>query len=231
MRCGRPVQRNGGPVAITVALSGRANLRAVPAPAFEGQANGSTQVIEKKLNVNRVRYDAWMNREWQYLIFPAHSGSFTVPALSARILTPRGERKELRCEAATLMVSATAPNEPPPRLATRRAPISRSAIALFLVAVTVICTMIALAVARSQRSHRIRNAVRRLVRPTVPETRAAVDEYLGRLGVDPTALIREASERGDAYRSLRSLLDALERDRIAAGQKEIAQRVRDLVTA
>jgi hypothetical protein len=231
MRCGRPVQRNGGPVAITVALSGRANLRAVPAPAFEGQANGTTQVIEKKLNVNRVRYDAWMNREWQYLIFPARSGSFTVPALSTRILTPGGERKELRCEAATLMVSATAPNEPPPRLATRRTPISRSAIALFLVAVTVICTMIALAVARSQRSHRVRNAVRRLVRPTVPETRAAVDEYLGKLGVDPSALIREPSERGDAYRSLRSLLDALERDRIAAGQKEIAQRVRDLVTA
>src|SRR5437868_4843814 len=29
MRCGMPLQRNGGPVAIDVAMSGRANLRAV----------------------------------------------------------------------------------------------------------------------------------------------------------------------------------------------------------
>ena len=73
--------------------------------------------------------------------------------------------------------------------------------------------------------------VRHLVRPTALETRAAVDEYLGTRGIEPAALMREPSERGDAYRSLRSLLDALERDRIAAGQREIAQRVRDLVTA
>jgi len=30
---------------------------------------------------------------------------------------------------------------------------------------------------------------------------------------------------------LRSLLDALERDRVVAGEREIAERVRDLVTA
>jgi hypothetical protein len=93
------------------------------------------------------------------------------------------------------------------------------------------CTLIALIVARSQRSRRVRTRVRRLVRPTIPETRAAVDEYLGALGVEPATLMREPSDRGDAYRSLRSLLDALERDRVVAGEREIAERVRDLVTA
>jgi len=94
-----------------------------------------------------------------------------------------------------------------------------------------VSSLIGLAILRAQRSRRIRNEVRRLVRPTAPETRTAVDEYLGRLGIEPAVLLREPSERGDAYRSLRSLLDALERDRITAGEREIAQRVRDLVTA
>jgi hypothetical protein len=231
IRCGIPVQRNGGPVALNVALTGRANLRAVTPPAFDRPPDGSVSVIEKKMNVKRVRFEAWMEREWQYLIFPAHSGKFTAPPLSATVLTPAGLRKELRCQAATLMVRAASPNEPPPRLALRRPPITRRSVALFLAALVVICTVIALAVARTQRSQRVRDAVRQLVRPSAPETRAAVDHYLESRGIDPASLIREPTDRGDAYRSLRSLLDALERDRIVAGQREVARRVRDLVTA
>ena len=231
MRCSTPVQRNGGPVLLDVALSGRANLRSVAPPAFERPANGSVQVIEKKLNVNRVRYDAWMHRQWQFLIFPETSGRFAIPAVSTSILTPAGVRQSLRCEASTLTVLAASPNEPPPRLASRRPPLTARALILWAVAVVLTCTIIALAVARTQRSRRIRTRVRRLVKPTVPETRAAVDEYLDTLGIEPAALMREPSDRGDAYRSLRSLLDALERDRIVAGEEEIADRVRDLVTA
>ncbi|HLJ73383.1 MAG TPA: hypothetical protein VKU62_02265, partial [Thermoanaerobaculia bacterium] len=63
------------------------------------------------------------------------------------------------------------------------------------------------------------------------ETRAAVDDFLHAHGIDPAELLREPTERGDAYRSLRSLLDALERDRLTAGPREIAQRVRDVVSA
>ena len=231
MRCRPPVQRNGGPVAQAVSLSGRANLRAVSPPAFEHPPDGSVQVIDKKLNVNRVRSDVWMYREWQYLIFPAQSGEFTTPALATAVLTPAGQRKELRCQAATLMVRAASPGEPPPRLASRRPPLTARAMALWAVAAIISCTVIALAVARSQRSGRVRAAVRQLVRPTAPETRMAVDEYLASRGIQASALIQEPSDRGDAYRSLRSLLDALERDRVVAGPREIAQRVRDLVTA
>jgi hypothetical protein len=231
MRCGMPVQRNGGPVAIDVALSGRANLRAVSPPAFERPPDGNVQIIEKKLNVFRVRYDASMLREWQYLIFPAKAGEFTTPAMNATVMSPDGQRKELRCDATTLIVQTAAPSEPPPRLATRRPPITKRAVTLWIVAVIAVCTLLALVVARTQRSHRIRNAVRRLVRPTAPETRAAVDEYLQVRGIEPSALMREPSDRGDAYRSLRSLLDALERERVVAGDQEVVRRVRDLVTA
>ena len=231
MRCSNPVQRNGGPVTLDVALNGRANLRSVAPPSFERSPEGSVQVIDKKLNVNRVRYDAWMYRQWQYVIFPAHSGQFTTPALSATILTPTGVRKELRCAANTLIVRAASSNEPPPRLALRHAPLTPRAVVLWIISVILASVVIALAVARAQRSQRVRAAVRRLIKPSAPETRAAVDEYLGALGIEPAALIREPSDRGDAYRALRSLLDGLERDRVVAGENEIARRVRDLVTA
>ena len=231
MRCGIPVQRNGGPVAVDVTLSGRANLRAVSPPAFERPPAGNVQIIEKKMNVYRVRYDASMSREWQYLIFPAKSGEFTTPAMNTTVMSPDGQRKELRCDATTLIVQASVASEPPPRLATRRPPITNRSVIVWIVAVIAASTLLALLVARTQRSRDIQNAVRRLLRPTAPETRAAVDEYLQVRGIEPSALLREPSDRGDAYRSLRSLLDALERERVVAGDREIARRVRDLVTA
>ncbi|HEX7678470.1 MAG TPA: hypothetical protein VF713_10125, partial [Thermoanaerobaculia bacterium] len=77
----------------------------------------------------------------------------------------------------------------------------------------------------------IRRDIRALVRETPDTTRAAVDEWLSVRGADPAALLRETSERGDAYRALRSLLDAAERDRLVAEPDEVRGRVRDLVTS
>jgi hypothetical protein len=231
LRCGAPVQRNGGPVAVEVALSGRANLRAAIPPSFEKPVEGSVQTIAGRLNVDRRRDDATMLRRWQYLIFPSHSGEMVVPAISATILSTAGVRQQLRCEAATLSVRAASPEPPPPRLASPRHPITVRGLAAWAGATIVICGVIAFAVARAQRGRRIRAEVRCLVRSTAPETRAAVDDYLLSRGMEPASLIREPSDRGDAYRSLRSLLDALERDRVVAGEQEIAARVRDVVTA
>jgi hypothetical protein len=61
------------------------------------------------------------------------------------------------------------------------------------------------------------------------DIRARVD---AKLGVDPAVLLAERSDRGDAYRSLRSLLDAMERDRDIGvdTKKEIARRVREVIT-
>jgi hypothetical protein len=237
MRCSTPVQRNGGPIALDVTLGGRGNLRSASPPAFERAPDGSVQIVEKKLDVQRVRNiraatgDAWMSREWQYLIFPARAGQFQLPAVKSTVLSSDGQRIDLQCNAATLMVQAATPSEPPPRLAARVPPISKPAIGLWLIAVIAISALIAITAVRMQRSQRIRSAVRRLMRPTPAETRSAVDDFLHQRGVEPAALMREASDRGDAYRSLRSLLDALERDRVIAGDREVAERIRELVTA
>jgi hypothetical protein len=189
------------------------------------------QIIEQALNVDRRHEDAMMTRQWEYVIFPPQSGTMTIPALTSTVLTEAGTRQILRCEASTLAVRAASPNEPPPALVKRRQRADVRTIGAIAAAAILAVSLIGLTVLRARRSRRIRGEVRALVRPTPPETRTAVDDYLSRRGIAPSELMREASERGDAYRSLRSLLDALERDRIVAGESEIAQRVRDLVTA
>jgi oxygen tolerance protein BatD len=231
MRCGVPVQKNGGPVTFTVALNGRANLRGAQPPHFVHEPGGSVQIIEQALNVDRRHEDAMMSRQWEYVIFPPQSGSMTVPAVTATVLTEAGTRQVLRCEAATLAVNAASPNEPPPALVKHRRPIDMQMAGMIAVGLLLALSLAGLALLRARRSRRIRHEVRALVKPSAPETRTAVDDYLSRRGIAPSELLREASERGDAYRSLRSLLDALERDRLVAGENEIAQRVRDLVTA
>ena len=230
LRCSAPAQRNGGPVIVTATLNGRANLRAATPPAFERAPDATVQISGGQLTVDRSHDDATMTRSWQMLLFPAHDGAFAVPPLTATILTPTGTRRDLRCEGATLTVRAAAPQPSPPRLASVRRRIASSTFAGWVIAGAALLTVIAIATSRVQRSRRIRSAVHLLVRPTPGETRQAVDEYLTSRGLDPAALLREATDRGDAYRALRSLLDALERERVEAGGDEIAARVRDVVT-
>ena len=56
------------------------------------------------------------------------------------------------------------------------------------------------------------------------DVRAQID---ARLGID----LNEQSDRGDAYRSLRSLLDAIDRDRDLGidVNKELARRVKEVL--
>jgi hypothetical protein len=93
--------------------------------------------------------------------------------------------------------------------------------------------LIAIAIVRPLivRASTIRRETRSLIRDTPPETRAAVDEWLLAHSVDATALLRETSERGDAYRALRSLLDAAERDRFPVESGDLRRRIRDLVAS
>src|SRR5206468_2095643 len=52
---------------------------------------------------------------WRFLIFPASAGMFVIPPMTTTVLTPIGERRELRCEQRTLMVQAADVNagQPP----------------------------------------------------------------------------------------------------------------------
>lgn len=226
LTCGRPSQRSGGPVVFDVTLSGRANLRAVQAPAMQSRLDGNLQVVDRGINVYPVDRDAWMTRRWRYLIFPAQAGALQIPPLFTTFMTPAGERRELRCEAKTLEVSA-ATSEGTAPAPVRRLRSSRALTPVVIVIAAVV--VILMVIPRARRTMRLRADAQRLVRATPAETRAAVEEALVARGLEPTALIREASDRGDAFRAFRSLIDAAEHDRITATPREIAHRIRDLL--
>jgi hypothetical protein len=230
LQCQAPEQKSGGPVSIDVVMSGRANLRAAPPPAFARALDGSMQIGEKGVTVERR--EGTMTRRWKFLIFPSSSGVFIVPPLVSTILTPAGARRDLRCEERSILVEAAsaAANPPasssPPRDARLEAARRSLPAAGVLVAIAIV---LAIAGPRVQRAVRIRRETQSLTRETPAETRVAVDTWLVAAGADPTLLVREQSDRGDAYRALRSLLDAAERDRLIVEPGEIRARVRDVV--
>jgi hypothetical protein len=231
LQCQTPVQKNGGPVAIDVIMTGAANLRAAPPPSFAQPLDGSIQIAEGTVSVQR-RDEAVMTRRWRYLIFPATSGMFVIPPLTAQTLTPTGVRRELRCEQRALLVQAAdasvmQPHAPPP---SGNTPIGAARQSLPLIGVAAaILVLLAIAWPRIARARAIRRDTHVIVRETPSETRIAVDEWLSARGVNPIDILRETSDRGDAYRALRSLLDAAERDRLIAEPDDVRGRVRDLV--
>jgi hypothetical protein len=224
LACEPAMQKNGGPVVMRVTLSGLGNLRAATPPRFDGAVPGRLQIEGGEVAVARDEGAAFaMSRQWRYLVFPAQSGMLELPPLSTRIFDPAtGARKELRCASSFVNAVAAPPAEAPLPPVTRAArpwpwPLIGSSLALVLA--------LLLFTPRVVRSLALRRAVREIMHDATPaEIRARVEARV-------PANLREASERGDAWRALRSLLDAAERDRdIADGaEKEIARRVRDVL--
>jgi hypothetical protein len=233
LQCHAPVQRNGGPVSIDVVMSGTANLRAVSPPAFVTPIEGSVQIADVNLKVERST-EAVMERRWRFLVFPASKGMFVVPPMTTAVLTPAGERRELRCEQRALMVQAADANAGQPQVPTpssdKRVEALRRSLPFIGIAAALLA-LLGIVWPRLARAARIRRDTNALVRDTPAETRIAVDEWLSPRAIDPAALLRETSERGDAYRALRSLLDAAERDRLIAGPEDVRGRIRDLVAS
>jgi hypothetical protein len=226
LACDPPVQRGTGPVILRVALSGSGNVRAAVAPRFEHGVNGTLQIEGGEVTVTRDTSKAEMVRRWQYLIFPAQGGTMEVPALTMNIFAPStGTRRELRCAGTFLdVVAANAPaspksNAPPPPAEPRQIPWQ------WIAGGAALLIAVAAALPRLLRELRLRREARELVRDATPaDIRARMET---RVRID----LREASDRGDAWRALRSLLDAAERERdIAAdADAEILRRVRELL--
>lgn len=229
LTCSRPGQRNGGPVAMTVVLRGRANLRAAVPPHWERPLAGSVQIGEQPMSVERTRDYAAMTRTWNYLLFPSRAGRFEVPPLVATTFTPAGARQTLRCEATALDVTAAAPPvEPPPATPVAARIRSLQSFLPWLAGAAVLLVLAMIAIPRLRRAAELRRRVRSLARGKTPaDVREAVESMLVARRVQPAALLVEPSERGDAFRALRSLIDAA--DRLDVTEREIEDRVRDLL--
>ncbi|MCU1349298.1 MAG: hypothetical protein JWO56_2328, partial [Acidobacteria bacterium] len=230
LSCTKPLQRNGGPVALSVTLRGRANLRAAVPPHWERPLDGSFSIGERPVTVERARASASMTRTWSYLVFPAHAGRFTLPPLVSNIVTPNAARETLRCEAVTLDVTAAAPplTEPPPATPTAARVRSLRPYLPWAGGALLLLVLGGMSIPRLRRAAELRRRVRMLTRGKTPaEVREAVEAMLAERGLQPAALLVESSGRGDAFRALRSLIDAA--DRLDVTPRELEDRVRDLV--
>lgn len=230
LQCTAPTQENAGPVVMEATVSGRGNLRAAVPPVFVTEPAGEVQRIDRGVNVTQTPETAWMTRRWQYVIFPRASGSMTVPPMRMRVFSTESDAREmLQCPAATLAVEASAR----PRLSTKAPVIATQparAPVFIAAAIGVACLVFVLPWWRRRAS--LNRTIRTMMaNPEPAEVRERLHATLEVRGIDPRALVREASDRGDAYRSLRSLLDALERDRIDVGDRnrEIRRRIRELL--
>jgi hypothetical protein len=170
-----------------------------------------------------------MTRRWTLLLFPARSGTLTIPDLALLTFDPAaGARRELRCTGRTFVAEAAeqpAAEPPPPDV--RREAVERR-YAPWIAGATLLALLAGLAIPRLRRAMRLRRDVRAIVGDGLPAgIRQRIDAR-----VDAARLLTERSDRGDAYRALRSILDAAEQERDIAvhADEEITRRVRDLLT-
>ncbi len=225
LACETPSQKGSGPVVLRVTLSGLGNVRAAQPPRFERDISGTLQIEGGAVTVGREEPTAEMTRRWEYLIFPSATGTLEVPALTMRVFDPRlGARRELRCAGTSLPVVATAAPEAaaPPPVETPRAipwPWLAGGAALLLA--------LLIGLPRVFRELALRRQARAIVHNATPaEIRARMEERM-------KIPFNEASDRGDAWRALRSLLDAAERERDIAvdAEDELVRRVRDVLAS
>lgn len=164
-----------------------------------------------------------MRRQWRYLIFPSSSGTMTIPSLEMTVFDPaRDARQELGCSGSyfNAQVAAPAPGAaeddepvPPP---SNRLPL------LIGLAIAIAAALLGWPLARREIS--LRRAVREVMR-------GGTSEVMPRVRARITFDEREASERGEALRALRSIVDAVDqgRDVGPAPDREIARRVKDVL--
>lgn len=236
MRCLPAQQKNGGPVVVEAIVSGRGNLRAAQPPEFVAPPAGEVQRLERGVTVQRSGDGAVMTRRWQFQIFPRERGSLTVPPLRMPVFsTVAGERQMLQCGAATLAVTASArPALGPPYAEGTGSIRSRAQLVPYFVAGAIALLFAFFVIPWWRRRAALNRAIRGMIGDGDPAAvRENVHASLESRGIDPGSLLREGSDRGDAYRALRSLLDALERDRIDVGDaaREIRRRLRELLLA
>lgn len=224
LACSPPAQSNDGPVVINVTLQGVGNLRAAKEPRFDGAVAGRLQIEGGELTVTPPAGEFAMRRQWRYLLFPASSGTMTIPALTMTVFNPaRGARQELVCTGSYFdaQVAEVAPLPAAASEASER----RATSVLPIVAGLVIAIAAALlAWVWGRRELALRRAVRDVMREGNAEVMTRIR---ARISFDE----REAGERGDALRALRSLVEAVTQGRDAGdnADREIARRVRDVL--
>ena len=232
LSCSPPSQKGGGPVVVEATLAGRGNLRAAVAPAWQQAPDAEVQVEDGGVSVDRTRDVATMRRRWKYLLFPRRAGPMSIAPLATRTFVPEtAERRTLQCAASTIAVQSAAPIVDTHASSKARS-LARRNLAPWFGGGALLLIVLVSTIAMMRRRHGVSGRAGAIVAGRTPaEIRAAVNELLAKREVDPDQLLRESSERGDAYRAVRSIADAIESDRIdeGSGRALLRERVAELL--
>lgn len=217
-----------GTVAFDVTVSGTGNLRSANPPRWTEPFDGEVEIEELGTEVTS-RSPMSMSRRWRYVVFPRSAGTVSIPGLELRGFDPAtAEAARVACAPARVVVKRVAPKEStsdaPAALPAGRTsewlPVAAAVAGLFA------CTLVAAWLLRGRR-HDARELDTLLSKCDEPrELRRALADLATKHGHEPRVLFHEAGELGDAWRSIHSLADLIEKEPASVGDtgKELRRR-------
>jgi hypothetical protein len=169
-----------------------------------------------------------MSRRWRYVVFPRNAGPMTLPGMELRCFDPvAGAPAQVSCVASNIVVKrAVAKPVSSVDAKTSAEKTSEWIPIAAAVAGLLACTLVAALMVRGRR-HDAGELAALMARVDDPrELRRALADLATKHGRDPRALFHETGELGDAWRSIHSLADLVEKEPASVGDagRELKRR-------
>lgn len=217
-----------GTVAFDVTVRGVGSLRSTKSPRWIAPVDADVEIEELDSEI-ASRGPLTMTRRWRYVLFPRVAGRLAVPGLTLRAFDPsRGEEYSISATGAEVVVKRAAAKpggretESPSRNneASGRLAVAAAGAAL------VCCTLLAAWLLRGK-GHDKRELARLMSCAEMPhELRRALAHLATSHGRDSHVLFAEVGELGDAWRSVHSFADLVEKEPGSVGdtRRELRKR-------
>lgn len=228
MKRSEPRLAPSGTVAFDVAVSGAGNLRAAGPPRWSVPIDGEVEIEELGTEVTS-RAPMTMTRRWRYVIFPRAAGPMAIPGLELRTFDPEaGSAARVICPASEIVVKrAVAKQAEPADVRPAQSGRDREWIPVAVALLAVAGVTGAAFRALRGRRHDARELDALLAHAGAPrELRRALADLAAAHGRDARALFHETGDLGDAWRSVHSLADLVEKEPASVGdpRRELARR-------
>jgi len=222
-----PQLSKAGTVAFDVTVSGTGNLRSTSPPRWLEPVGGEVEIEELGTEIT-TRAPMTMSRRWRYVVYPRAAGPMTLPGMELRCFDPvAGAAAQVSCGATKIVVKRAAAKpssggdtKTPAQVTTEWIPIAGAALGLLA------CTLVAALMLRGRR-HDAGELDALMSHVDDPrELRRALADLATKQGREPRALFHESGELGDAWRSVHSFCDLVEKEPASVGdaRRELKRR-------
>jgi hypothetical protein len=227
MRRSAPQLSKAGTVAFDVTVSGTGNLRSANPPRWVEPVDGEVEIEELGTEIT-TRVPMTMSRRWRYVVFPRTAGPMTLPGMELHCFDPAtGAASPVSCPASGVVVKRAVTK--PQAAGDARSPVTKPNDWLAIagaVAGLLGCMLVAAWLLRGRR-HDAGELDALMSRVDDPrELRRGLADLATKHGREPRALFHEAGELGDAWRSIHSFADLVEKEPASVGdpRRELRRR-------